>query len=89
MPRGFIIDPFAGIEREIAREHDIELISDGAIRKLVLWSPIAPPGIWTGRESHLSDDGLHPNAKGNIHLAGCVAGSLERVFDSKVRDRDK
>ena len=85
VPRGFITDPFAGIEREIAREHDVELLSDGAVRQLVLWSPIAPPGMWTGRGLHLSDDGLHPNGKGNAHLAQCVASSLQRVFGPEIR----
>ena len=85
VPRGFITDPFAGIEREIAREHDAEVVPDGAIRQLVLWSPTAPPGLWTDRDLHLSDDGLHPNEKGNVHLARCVASALERVFGRKIR----
>ncbi|HQU42838.1 MAG TPA: GDSL-type esterase/lipase family protein, partial [Pirellulales bacterium] len=45
VPRGFIIDPYAGLERQIAREHDLELISDTVIRRFVLTSPVAPPGI--------------------------------------------
>jgi lysophospholipase L1-like esterase len=85
IPRGFVTDPFAGLEREIARSHDVEILSDGAIRKLVLWSPSAPPGIWFGRHWHLSDDGLHPNSKGNQHLARCVAKSLERLFGRRIR----
>jgi lysophospholipase L1-like esterase len=79
IPRGFIVDPYTGLERELAREYDLELISDSAIRSLVLWSPHAPPGIWT-QGPHLSDDGLHPNARGNSHLARCVADAIRRVF---------
>lgn len=79
VPRGFIVDPFAGLERELAREHDLELISDAAIRNLVLWSPSCPPGIWTGGP-YLSDDGLHPNARGDEYLANVVLKSLMRLF---------
>jgi lysophospholipase L1-like esterase len=79
IPRGFMVDPYAGLERELSREEDLELISDTAIRKLVLWSPFAPPGMWTGGP-YLSDDGLHPNAAGNDELARTVARALQRVF---------
>ena len=79
VPRGFIVDPFAGLERELAREHDLELISDAAIRNLVLWSPSCPPGIWSGGP-YLSDDGLHPNARGDEYLANVVLKSLMRLF---------
>ena len=70
IPRGFITDPFAALEREMARQKSLELIPDTAIRRLVLWSPHAPPGMWLRPESRLSDDGLHPNAQGNRMLAG-------------------
>ena len=73
IPRGFITDPFAGLERELAREHDLELVSDTAIRKLVVWGP------------RYSEDGLHPNARGNALLAGYIAAALERVFGPAVR----
>ena len=46
IPRGFLTDPYAGLERELARQYDLELISDSAIRQLVLFSPYAPPGMW-------------------------------------------
>jgi lysophospholipase L1-like esterase len=83
IPRGFIVDPYAGLERELAREFDLELISDSTIRDLVLWSPIAPPGMWcTG--GRLSDDGLHPNARGNAHLARRVAAALHRLYGPEV-----
>lgn len=84
IPRGFITDGYGGVERELARQYDLELISDGAIRQLVLWSPFAPPGIWMRGESRLSDDGLHPNERGARHLANTVARSLERLYGPKI-----
>jgi lysophospholipase L1-like esterase len=84
IPRGFMVDPFAGLEREIAHERDLELVSDTAIRNLVLWSPHAPPGMWIG-EPYLSDDGLHPNANGNQHLAEQVARVLARLYGKEIR----
>lgn len=56
------------------------------IRKLVLWSPLAPPGMWTFGP-HLSDDGLHPNAHGNRLLADEVAGALVRLYGERIRQR--
>jgi lysophospholipase L1-like esterase len=85
IPRGFITDPFGALEREMARQERLELIPDTAIRGLVLWSPNAPPGMWLKRESRLSDDGLHPNARGNRMLANCVADALTRIYGSGVR----
>jgi hypothetical protein len=84
VPRGFVIDPYAGLERQIAREHDLELISDTVIRRFVLSSPVAPPGMWLGGPC-LSDDGLHPNRHGNRLLAGVVLAALERLYGSPVR----
>ncbi len=81
----FITDPFAALERQMAREKGLELIPDTAIRRLVLWSPYAPPGMWLRPESHLSDDGLHPNPRGNRMLAGYVAGALTRIYGPGVR----
>ena len=77
IPRGFILDPFFGLEREIARELDLDLISDSMIRKLVLFSPFAPPGIWLGEESRYSDDGLHPNDRGNRMMAKTISRHLK------------
>jgi lysophospholipase L1-like esterase len=85
IPRGFITDPFGDLEREMARQKGLELIPDTAIRRLVLWSPSAPPGMWLKPESHLSDDGLHPNARGNRVLAEYVADALTRIYGSGVR----
>jgi acyl-CoA thioesterase-1 len=84
IPRGFITDPFSGLERELARKHDLELIPDGAIRKLILWSKYSPLGMWSDSSSHLSDDGLHPNQRGNKHLANCVASTLAKMYGEKI-----
>ena len=35
IPRGFMSDPFWGLEKEIAHEKDLELISDSGIRHTV------------------------------------------------------
>ena len=83
IPRGFMTDPFAGLEREIAYEEDVELVADSAIRQLVLWSPVSPPGMWLPG-SHLSDDGIHTNARGNKFVARYVAGALERMYGQQI-----
>ncbi|HVX10479.1 MAG TPA: GDSL-type esterase/lipase family protein [Pirellulales bacterium] len=78
VPRGFIVDPFAGLERELARQYDLELVSDTIIRRFVLASPIAPLGMWLGGPQ-LSDDGLHPNSEGNALLARQVLAAVRRI----------
>jgi len=83
VPRGFVVDPFAGLERELARQFDLELVSDTAIRNFVLWSRSCPPGAWTGGP-YLSDDGLHPNARGDEYLASVVFRSLTRLFGPEI-----
>jgi len=83
IPLGFISDPYAGLDRELARRYDLELISDGAIRQLVYFSPFTPLGRATGRL--LSDDGLHPNEAGNAFLAGRVLASLVRVYGPSIQ----
>ncbi|HEX7376125.1 MAG TPA: GDSL-type esterase/lipase family protein [Pirellulales bacterium] len=83
VPRGFIVDPYAGLERELAREHDLELIPDTTIRRFVLFSPVAPPGMWLGGP-YLSDDGLHPNSRGNALLAQRVLTALERLYCGRL-----
>jgi acyl-CoA thioesterase-1 len=80
VPRGFVVDPYAGLERELARRYDLELISDTTIRRFVLSSPVAPPGSWQGGP-YLSDDGLHPNALGNAVLARRVSAALARIYE--------
>lgn len=84
VPRGFVTDPFAGLERELSRQYDLELVSDGAIRNLVLRSRLCPPGAWTGGP-YLSDDGLHPNVLGEKYLAAAALGSLMRLFGPKIK----
>ncbi len=79
MLRHPVTDPYGGLERELARKHDLELIPDTPIRKFVLFSPRAPPGMWIASKWHLSDDGLHPNARGNRLLAEYVAEALVRL----------
>jgi acyl-CoA thioesterase-1 len=84
VPRAFVVDPYAGLERQIAREQDVALISDTLIRRFVLSSPVAPPGMWTGGP-YLSDDGLHPNHRGNLLMARVVLDALERLFGPELR----
>lgn len=83
IPRGFMTDPYWGLEREIAHETDVHLVSDSAIRQLVLWSPVAPPGMWLPG-SHLSDDGLHANPRGSEYLARHVAQALRRMYRTEI-----
>ena len=85
IPRGFVTDGYAGLERELAREYDLELVPDTAIRKLVFWSPHAPPGMWSA--SRYSDDGLHPNERGARMLAEYVGAALEGIYGSGIRTR--
>lgn len=87
IPRGFMTDPYWGVDREIARQHDLQLISDAAIR-LVLWSPVAPPGMWLP-EYHLSDDGIHPNPRGTRYLARTVADALVELYGDDIRARKR
>jgi lysophospholipase L1-like esterase len=84
VPRGFMTDPFWGLEREIAHKKDVQLVADTAIRQLVLWSPISPPGMWFP-EKHLSDDGIHSNRRGSEFVARHVADALQRMFGSEIR----
>ena len=83
IPLGFVTDPYAGLDRELARTHDLELISDGAIRQLVYFSPFTPLGRWTGRI--LSYDGLHPNDAGNAFLADRIEDALVRVYGPPIQ----
>jgi len=84
IPRGFITDPFGGLERDLARREDLQLVSDTTIRWFVLRSPFAPPGMWLGRQRHLSNDGLHPNTRGNEALAASVADALEQLYGPEI-----
>lgn len=73
IPRGFVVDPWYGMERELAREFDLELVHDCMIRRLIFWSPIIPPGSLVSADMRLSDDGLHPNRLGNKMMAEAIA----------------
>ena len=81
IPRGVVMDGFGGLERELARRHDVELIGDGAIRQLIFFSPLTPLS-WTGRT--LSNDGLHPNDRGHEFLAGRIVDALVRIYGSAI-----
>jgi acyl-CoA thioesterase I len=83
IPRGFIIDPYSGIERELARNLDLELIPDTAIRMLVLRSPSSPLGN-SFATPYLSDDGLHPNPTGALYLAEKVYLALLRMYGPRI-----
>lgn len=83
IPRGFICDPYFGLERELARKHDLQLISDSVIRNLVLWGPQIPPGMWF-QDERLSYDGLHPNDAGNRWLADHVAAAIARMYGGEA-----
>ncbi len=87
-PRGFVADPYAGLERDLARRHDLELVADTPIRMLVLRSPLAPPGSWLG-PPYLSDDGLHPNTDGSKLLARNVADALVRRLGPAILRPDE
>ncbi|NLS96561.1 MAG: lysophospholipase [Planctomycetaceae bacterium] len=84
VPRGIVTDPFGGLERRLARQHDLALVSDTTLRWFVLFGPYAPPGMWLPREWHLSDDGLHPNARGNELLARRVNDALVAIFGPQI-----
>jgi lysophospholipase L1-like esterase len=88
IPRGFIIDPYSGLERELARKLDLELIADTAIRTLVLRSPTSPLPDSLARP-HLSDDGLHPNPAGARYLAAQVCESLIRMYGPSITAEDR
>ncbi len=83
-PRAYIFDPFWGLEREIAREEDVELIPDTALRIIFLHSPILPPGSWRGPPYLTDEGGIHPNAAGNEILADSVAAALERMYGPAI-----
>jgi hypothetical protein len=80
IPRGIIQDPFYGLERELTREFDLELVPDTIVRRCFFFSPIMPPGIWIDKKYHLSDDGLHPNAIGQVEFAKAAA-AIDRISE--------
>jgi lysophospholipase L1-like esterase len=86
-PRAPLSDPYWGLEREIARQEDVELVPDTALRTIFLHSPILPPGSWLGRPYLTDDWGIHPNAAGNRLLAESVAAALDRLYGPAIRRR--
>lgn len=83
IPRGFIFDPFASLEREIAFENDVQLVPDTWLRQIVIFSPVAPPGKWLP-DWQLSDDGIHSNPKGSKAIAKRVADAIRAVFGDQA-----
>ncbi|MGD9633514.1 MAG: GDSL-type esterase/lipase family protein [Pirellulales bacterium] len=83
IPRGFITDPFSGLERELAREYDLELIPDSTIRMLVVRSP-AIPLVGDVTKPHWSDDGLHPNVDGARMMADVVYRALQGIYGPTI-----
>ena len=76
IPRAYMSDPYWGVEREIAREEDVELVSDTAMRTLFLHSPVLLPGSWWGEPYFTDEGGIHANARGQQILAEAVAEAL-------------
>ncbi len=87
IPRGFITDPYAGLERELSAEYDLQLIPDSVIRKFIFWGPYFPPGSWVGEDLQLSDDGLHPNDRGNEVFADYVEDALVKLYGPSILKR--
>lgn len=80
VPRGYITDPYLGLERRLARKYDLELIPDTILRRLWLSGPVLPPGSWTSGPYLTESDGIHPNQRGEDYLAQQVAARLKRLF---------
>ena len=87
MPRAFVSDPFWGLEREIARQEDVELVPDTAMRRVFLRSTVFPPGTWLGPPYLTDETGIHPNDRGNEILAEYVAEALQRMYGPGIRTR--
>jgi lysophospholipase L1-like esterase len=85
VPRAFVSDPYWGLEREIAREEDLELVPDTAMRRVFLRSTVFPPGTWLGPPYLTDESGIHPNDRGNQVLAEYVADALERMYGHRIR----
>ncbi len=83
IPRGFIFDPYASLEREIAYEQDIQLVPDTWLRQIVLRGPAAPPGMWFPN-LRLSDDGIHSNQQGSQAIAKHVLHALESLYGDQI-----
>lgn len=88
IPRGFMVDPYFSLERELAFEMGAELLDDRWLRHTVLMSPIAPPGRWLDAKQHLSDDGIHSNPKGSRVIANKVLQSITNVLGPAASKSD-
>ncbi len=89
IPRAYMSDPYWGLEREIARQEDVELIPDTAMRTLFLRSPMFLPGSWLGEPYFTDEGGIHANARGQVILAAAVAEALVRLYGPQIRaDRE-
>ena len=85
IPRGFITDPFACSRTRDGPARGSGTDSRYGDSETCSMEPCAPPGMWLQPDSHLSDDGLHPNARGNRVLAEYVADALPRIYGPGVR----
>jgi lysophospholipase L1-like esterase len=85
VPRAFVSDPYWGLEREIARQCDVQLVPDTAMRRIFLHSTVFPPGSWLGPPYLTDESGIHPNERGNQILAEYVADALEQMYGPRVR----
>jgi acyl-CoA thioesterase-1 len=83
IPRGYLLDPYRFLERELARQYDLELIPDTSFRWIILNSKEVPPGKWHSGP-HLADDALHPNDAGQEYLAEKVAETLRRLYGPEI-----
>lgn len=86
------VPPYGGYPDDLAERLSVPVVNRGeagitaeqALSSLPdLFSPCAPPGMWM-KDDHLSDDGLHPNASGNVHLASQAAHALCRMYGSEI-----
>ncbi len=84
IPRGFVTDPYRGLERELAAEFDLQLIDDSVIRSFIFNGPILPPGTWLDPSRRYSNDGLHPNKLGNKHFANVVSRALVKLYGDSI-----
>jgi lysophospholipase L1-like esterase len=83
IPRGFIFDPYASLEREIAFEKDVQLVPDTWLRQVVILGPVFPLGRWFP-DQRLSDDGIHSNRRGSEAIARRVAAALRKMYGEDV-----
>lgn len=83
IPRGFIFDPYASVERQIAYEKDVQLVPDTWMRQLVILGPAFPLGMWFP-QLRLSDDGIHSNPQGSEAIAKRVASALHQMYGDEI-----